>query len=127
VGSCPALYITKKGALDSQPQVIKYDTILLAPYHTFYSNVEEHMNKVGVGSSRNLWDQPLCVGKFVKCSHRLIILINNMAGLGGSMSWVVGLPNNSYKPITNTAWVRARLCTLQKKVHSTLVCTTSTF
>ena len=24
-------------------------------------------------------------------------------GLGGSMSQVVGLPNNSYKPITNTA------------------------
>jgi hypothetical protein len=30
------------------------------------------------------------------------------------MSWVVGLPNNSYKPITNTAWVRARICKLQK-------------
>ena len=30
------------------------------------------------------------------------------------MSWVVGLPNNSYKPITNTEWVRARLCKLQK-------------
>ena len=30
------------------------------------------------------------------------------------MSYVVGLPNNSYKPITNTAWVRARLCKLQK-------------
>ena len=30
------------------------------------------------------------------------------------MSYVVGLPNNSYKPITNTAWARARLCTLQK-------------
>jgi hypothetical protein len=27
---------------------------------------------------------------------------------------VVGLPNNSYKPITNTAWVRARLCKLKK-------------
>jgi hypothetical protein len=26
----------------------------------------------------------------------------------------VGLPNNSYKHITNTAWVRARLCKLQK-------------
>jgi hypothetical protein len=25
----------------------------------------------------------------------------------------------SYKPITNTAWVRARLCRLQKMVHST--------
>ena len=30
------------------------------------------------------------------------------------MSKVVGLPNNSYKPITNTAWVRARLCILRK-------------
>ena len=28
------------------------------------------------------------------------------------MSQVVGLPNNSYKPITNTVWVRARLCKL---------------
>ena len=28
--------------------------------------------------------------------------------------WLKGLPNNSYKPITNTAWVRARLCKLQK-------------
>ena len=30
------------------------------------------------------------------------------------MGYVVGLPNNSYKPITNTAWGRARLCKLQK-------------
>ena len=30
------------------------------------------------------------------------------------MSWVVGLPNNSYRPLTNMAWVRARLCKLQK-------------
>ena len=35
-------------------------------------------------------------------------------GPGGSMSWVVGLPNNSYKPITNRAWVHTRLCKLQK-------------
>ena len=48
-------------------------------------------------------------------------------GMGGSMSQVVGLPNNSYKPsqvvglpnnsykpITNTAWVRARFFKLQK-------------
>ena len=31
------------------------------------------------------------------------------------MSQVVGLPNNAYKPITNTAQVRARLWKLQKK------------
>ena len=30
------------------------------------------------------------------------------------MSQLVGLPNNSYKPMTNTAWVRAWLCKLQK-------------
>ena len=30
------------------------------------------------------------------------------------MKKVVGLPNNLYKPITNTTWVRARLCKLQK-------------
>jgi len=36
------------------------------------------------------------------------------------MSYVVGLPNNSHKPNTNTAWVRARLCKLPaKRVHST--------
>jgi hypothetical protein len=37
----------------------------------------------------------------------------------GSMSYVVGLPNNSYKPIINTTWVRAQLCKLQKRAHST--------
>jgi hypothetical protein len=30
------------------------------------------------------------------------------------MDYVVGLTNNSYKPITNTVLVRARLCKLQK-------------
>jgi hypothetical protein len=30
------------------------------------------------------------------------------------MNYVVGLPNNSYKTITNTVWVRTRLCELQK-------------
>ena len=36
-----------------------------------------------------------------------------MEGPGGSMSQVAG-SNNSYKPITNTAWVRTQLCKLQK-------------
>ena len=37
------------------------------------------------------------------------------------MSSVVGLPNNSYKHITNTAWVRARLCKLPRdKVYQLL-------
>ena len=34
-------------------------------------------------------------------------------GPGGLISKVVG-SNNSYKPITNTAWVRAQFCKLQK-------------
>ena len=40
-------------------------------------------------------------------------------GSWSSMSWVVGLPINSYKSVTNTAWVCTRLCKLQKGVHST--------
>jgi hypothetical protein len=39
-------------------------------------------------------------------------------GPGGSMCKVVG-SNSSYKPITNAAWIRAQLCNLQKRVHST--------
>ena len=35
-------------------------------------------------------------------------------GPGGSMSQVVGLLNNLYKPIINTEWVHAWLCKLQK-------------
>ncbi|KAK3084980.1 hypothetical protein FSP39_022321 [Pinctada imbricata] len=38
------------------------DTILLAPYHTFYPALEEHLSRIGIGCQRNLWDQPLCVG-----------------------------------------------------------------
>ena len=34
------------------------------------------------------------------------------------MNQVVGLPSNSYKPITNTAWVRTRFCKLQNIVES---------
>jgi len=30
------------------------------------------------------------------------------------MSYVVEIPNNSYKPITNRSWVDDRLCKLQK-------------
>jgi hypothetical protein len=35
-------------------------------------------------------------------------------GLGGSMSKVVGLLNNSYQSFTNTVWVRPHLSKLQK-------------
>ncbi|XP_067650702.1 TBCC domain-containing protein 1-like isoform X1 [Haliotis asinina] len=38
------------------------DTILLAPYHTFYPQLEEHMSLVGISASLNQWDMPLCVG-----------------------------------------------------------------
>jgi len=34
--------------------------------------------------------------------------------INGGPGWL-----NSYKPITNTTWVRARLCKLQKRVHLT--------
>jgi hypothetical protein len=49
---------------------------------------------------------------FIVISKTFPYILNE--GSGGSMSEVVGIPNNSYKPITNTAWFRARLCKLQK-------------
>jgi hypothetical protein len=57
--------------------------------------------------------------KISKSANYLPIIVRIYKGPRGSMSYVVGLPNNSYKPITNTAWVRARLCKLKKRVHST--------
>ena len=44
-----------------------------------------------------------------------IICLHRLGGPGGLMSYVVELPNNSYKPITNTAWACARLYKLQKR------------
>jgi hypothetical protein len=39
---------------------------------------------------------------------------SNISAISWTPVLVIGLPNNSYKPIINTAWVRARLCKLQK-------------
>ena len=44
----------------------------------------------------------------------LAAILYQGGGPGGSMSYVVGLPNYSYKPITNMARVRAGQCKLQK-------------
>lgn len=38
------------------------DSIMLAPYHTYYPKQEDHMSEVGIGADRNMWDQPLCIG-----------------------------------------------------------------
>ncbi|KAL3857180.1 hypothetical protein ACJMK2_011872 [Sinanodonta woodiana] len=38
------------------------DSLTLAPYHTYYPKLEEHMAEVGIGAERNLWDEPICVG-----------------------------------------------------------------
>jgi hypothetical protein len=54
----------------------------------------------------------MCIGR-CKLYHT-ITTRQIVEGPGGSMSWVVGLPNNSYKLNTNTAWVRAWFCRLQK-------------
>lgn len=34
----------------------------VAPYNTFYSQLEEHMNEVGVEATINRWDEPLALG-----------------------------------------------------------------
>ena len=48
-------------------------------------------------------------------STLIISIMTMLEDPSGSMGQVVGLPNNPYKPITITAWIRARLCKLQKR------------
>ena len=50
-------------------------------------------------------------GRVFGCNWTTIITDTSMK----TRSRLVGLPNNSYKPITNTALVRARGCTFQKR------------
>jgi hypothetical protein len=57
----------------------------------------------------------LILGTIWKISCHILLITYFTRCPDGSMSLVVGLPNNSYKPITNTVWVRARLCKLQKR------------
>lgn len=61
VSSCT---LCKLHVLTPNPPVILSgnDTIQLAPYHTFYPKLEEHMSDVGLGPDRNMWDNPLCIG-----------------------------------------------------------------
>jgi hypothetical protein len=52
--------------------------------------------------------------------HSLLVLVFNTTNsrIHGTMhltETTVGLPNNSYKPITNTSWVRAQLFKLGKR------------
>lgn len=34
----------------------------MAPYNTFYSQLEEHMNQVGVDPNINRWDESIALG-----------------------------------------------------------------
>jgi hypothetical protein len=72
--------------------------------------------------SENAKPLELCKFKFPWCLKNVKSLpmcyeanIQAWKGPGGSMSWVAGLPNNSYKPTTNTAWVCARLLKWQTR------------
>ncbi|XP_033628059.1 TBCC domain-containing protein 1-like [Asterias rubens] len=38
------------------------DSITLAPYHTHYPMLQQHMAAIGLGTHPNVWDQPLCIG-----------------------------------------------------------------
>ncbi|MBA0793339.1 hypothetical protein Gohar_017755, partial [Gossypium harknessii] len=43
-------------------QLSPFRTILVAPYNTFYSQLEEHMTEVGIQATMNRWDEPLALG-----------------------------------------------------------------
>ncbi|CAK9181587.1 unnamed protein product [Ilex paraguariensis] len=49
--------------VNQQPLIVGDNHKLqVAPYNTFYSQLEEHMNQVGVEPSMNRWDEPVVLG-----------------------------------------------------------------
>ncbi|KAL2501677.1 Tubulin binding cofactor C domain-containing protein [Forsythia ovata] len=49
--------------VNQQPLIIGDNHKLqVAPYNTFYSQLEDHMNQVGVDPSINRWDEPVALG-----------------------------------------------------------------
>lgn len=47
----------------SRPMILGgNDTILLAPYHTHYGNLQDQLTTAGISADHNQWNQPLCVG-----------------------------------------------------------------
>ena len=100
------------------PITISFSLILPHFYYSFqglWSNIFVHFNPHRQSSTQDI-----------------IFLIVYRKDPGGSKSQVVGLLNNSYKLVAITAWVRARLCKLQKgytrlsatgdKVYQLLAC-----
>jgi hypothetical protein len=64
----------------------------------YFSKLLDHLIKyVMTGGMSEVYSIQPCV---IGCDHEFSLHI---------------LPNNSFKPINNTAWDRTRLCTLQKK------------
>jgi hypothetical protein len=62
--------------------------------------------------------------KFILLSNlnptKILAKLNRSVRVSSSCSTVfTRRVTDSYKPITNTAWVRARFCKLQERVHST--------
>lgn len=49
--------------VNQQPLIVGDNHKLqVAPYNTFYSQLEEHMNQVGIQATINKWDEPLALG-----------------------------------------------------------------
>ena len=86
----------------------KYDTILLrkAKSYQLFLNFFNQLHVRWLDSDLNK--------RFFRHIHQWTHFRRQQKSPGGSMSQEVVLPNTSYKPITNTAWVRARFCKLQK-------------
>ncbi|XP_059462167.1 uncharacterized protein LOC132191244 isoform X2 [Corylus avellana] len=56
----PLRYATIYGSSDTT--IVLGAVGKVAPYNTFYSQLEEHMNEVGVEAKTNKWDEPLALG-----------------------------------------------------------------
>ncbi|MBN3277336.1 TBCC1 protein, partial [Polyodon spathula] len=60
---CASSYCTFHMLTPTRPLLLSGNVALtLAPYHTNYPSLEDHMASVGLAVVPNLWDQPVCLG-----------------------------------------------------------------
>jgi hypothetical protein len=108
------IFATVKSAVDTENSS---NTVLLFPQQEPLPYTRSHTSSDGASWITHTMKRFFKLVRHVSCHNKLQFV--------GSGRWLIRkcspwngppmtTPNNSYKPIINTAWVRARLCKLRK-------------
>ena len=63
------------------------DNLRLAPYHTFYPSLDQHMARTGLTPGLNKWDSPIVTEESEKHSRMIMVVERNNKCKGGCRFW----------------------------------------